>query len=166
MKINLWFLSVVLSLTTTYNIAAFAQTPTNTIAPNSNTQEIEKNNNIKKLFELTGVKNLSQQIITNLINELKSNYSEVPLKVWESFAAEIKSDELVDQILPIYKKYFTNEEIKQLIAFYQTPVGKKTITVIPQISQESYDVGKRYGIAAAQRALKKLEAEGYIRPSK
>lgn len=166
MKINFWFLSVVLSLTTTYNVAAFAQTPTNTIAPNSNAQEIEKANNIKKLFDLTGVKNLSQQIVTQLLNELKSDYPEVPLKFWESFAAEIKSDELVDEIIPVYKKYFTNEEIKQLIAFYQTPVGKKTITIIPQIYQESYEVGKRYGIAAAQRALKKLEAEGYIHPSK
>jgi uncharacterized protein len=166
MKINFWFLAVVLSLTTTYNIAASAQSRTNTITPSSNVQEIEKNNNIKRLFELTGVNNISRQILSQLLNDYKSHYPEVPQKVWETIAAELKSDEIIDQIIPIYNKYFTNEEIKQLIAFYQTPLGKKTIAVLPQISQESYEVGKRYGLVAAQRALKKLEAEGYIRPSK
>ncbi|MEA5627863.1 DUF2059 domain-containing protein [Nostoc sp. UHCC 0251] len=166
MKINFWLVAVVLSMITTYNIAAFAQSPTNTIAPSNNAQEIEKTNNIKKLFELTGVKNLSRQILTQLLNNVKSDYPQVPQKFWDKFAVEFKSDDLVNEIIPIYNKYFTNEEIKQLITFYQTPLGQKTITVIPQIYQESYEIGKRYGRAAAQRALKKLEAEGYIRPSK
>ncbi|MBE8966730.1 DUF2059 domain-containing protein [Nostocales cyanobacterium LEGE 12452] len=166
MKINFLFVvAVVLSFVTAFNKATFAQSPTNTITPSSNVQEIEKTNNIKKLFEITGVKNISRQIITQLLNDLKSDYPQVPQKVWDNFAAEFKSDEIVNEIVPVYKKYFTNEEIKQLIRFYQTPLGQKTITVLPQLYQESYEVGKRYGIAAAQRALKKLEAEGYIRPS-
>lgn len=166
MKINSLFLAaIVLSLGTTFNRAAFAQSPTNTITPSSNAQEIEKTNNIKKLFEITGVKNISQQIITQLLNDFKSDYPQVPQNFWDNFANEIKPDDIVNEIIPIYKKYFSNEEIKQLLTFYQTPVGQKTITVLPQLYQESYDVGKRYGTAAAQRALKKLEAEGYIRPS-
>ncbi|MEH1903611.1 MAG: DUF2059 domain-containing protein [Nostoc sp.] len=166
MKINFLFsAAIVLSLVTSFNRAAFAQSPTNTIAPSSNAQEIEKTNNIKKLFEITGVKNLSRQIITQLLNDFKSNYPQVPQKFWDNFAAEIKSDDIVNEIIPIYNKYFSNEEIKQVLTFYQTPVGQKTITVLPQLYQESYYVGKRYGRAAAQRALKKLEAEGYIRPS-
>ncbi len=166
MKRKFWLVAVILSLVTTYNRAAFAQSPTNTIAPSSNAQEIEKTNNIKKLFELIGVKNLSRQILTELLNNVKSDYPQVPQKFWDKFAAEFKSDDLVDEIIPIYKKYYTNEEIKQLITFYQTPLGQKTITVLPQVYQESYDIGRKYGRAAAQRALKKLEAEGYIRPSK
>ncbi|MDZ8223672.1 DUF2059 domain-containing protein [Nostoc sp. ChiVER01] len=166
MKRNFWLVAVLLSLVTTYNRAAFAQSPPNLIAPSSNAQQIEKTNNIKKLFELTGVKNLSRQILNQLLNNVKSDYPQVPQNFWDKFATEFNSDDLVDEIIPIYNKYFTNEEIKQLITFYQTPLGQKTITVIPQISQESYDVGRKYGIAAAQRALKKLEEEGYIRPSK
>ena len=166
MKTSFLFVAVILSVLTTFNKTVFAQSPTNTIAPSSNAQEIEKTNNIKKLFELTGVKNISRQMITQLLNDLKSDNPQVPQKWWDNFAAEFKSDDLLDEIIPIYNKYFTNEEIKQLITFYQTPLGQKTITVLPQLYQESYDVGRRYGIAAAQRALKKLEAEGYIRPSK
>ncbi|MFN6525955.1 DUF2059 domain-containing protein [Nostoc sp. ChiSLP03a] len=158
--------AVVLSLVTTFNKAAFAQSPTNTIAPSNNAQEIEKTNNIKKLLEITGTKNISTQILTQILNNFKSEYPQVPQKFWDTFAAELKIDDLVNEIIPIYNKYFTNEEIKQIIAFYQTPLGQKTITVIPQITQESTAVGIRYGKVAVERALKKLEAEGYIRPSR
>jgi hypothetical protein len=166
MKRNFWLVAVLLSLVTTYNRAAFAQSPTNTIAPSSNAQEIEKTNNINRLFELTGVKNLSRQILTQLLNNVKSDYPQVPQKFWDRFVAELKSDDVVDKIIPIYNKYYTNEEIKQLITFYQTPIGQKTIPVFPQVYQESYDIGRIYGKVAAQRVLKKLEAEGYIRRSK
>ncbi|WP_244142171.1 DUF2059 domain-containing protein [aff. Roholtiella sp. LEGE 12411] len=69
----------------------------------------------------------------------------------------------MNELIPVYAKYFTNEDIKQMIAFYETPLGKKTISVLPQISQESAEIGQKYGIAAAKRALQKLEEEGYLR---
>ncbi|NRB08638.1 MAG: DUF2059 domain-containing protein [Richelia sp.] len=37
----------------------------------------------------------------------------------------------------LYSKDFTNEEIKGLIAFYETPLGRKTISVMPKLLQES-----------------------------
>ena len=37
---------------------------------------------------------------------------------------------------PIYARYFTTEELQQLIAFYRTPVGAKTLTLMPRVSVE------------------------------
>ncbi|MEH2163945.1 MAG: DUF2059 domain-containing protein [Nostoc sp.] len=166
MKINFWFVAVVLSLTTTSNRSALAQIPTNTIAQNNNAQEIEITTNIKKLLDITFTKNTFKYLISELLNNFKSEYPQAPQKFWDTFAAELKPDDLVNEIIPLYKKYFTNEEIKQLIAFYETPVGQKAITTLPQIVQDSNLIGIKYGTAVAKRALKKLEAEGYIRPSK
>ncbi|MFM6309201.1 MAG: DUF2059 domain-containing protein, partial [Dolichospermum sp.] len=58
-----------------------------------------------------------------------------------------------------YNKYFTNEEIKGLIAFYETPLGKYYLTVGPQISNEAEEIGRKYGMKAMQRALQKLKLE-------
>lgn len=165
MKIKFCFVvTVVLLLVMTFDRDAFAQTTTNTIAPISNAEEIDKNNNIKRLLEISVTKNLFQSLITQLSNEFKSEYPEVPQKFWETFAAELKPDDLIKEMIPIYNKYFTNEEIKQLIAFYKTPVGQKTLN--PQILQEATSIGIRYGKEVAQRALNKLAGEGYISPSK
>ncbi len=162
MKLKLFVSAVLLSIVTTVNGAALAQTPTDSNAP-TNAQETEKVNNIKQLLAVTGAANLFQQIVTQMLVSMKSQYPQVPQKAWDSFQAELKPDDLLNEVIPIYSKYYSNEEIKQIIAFYQTPVGKKTITVLPQLTQESIVIGQRYGAEAANRALKKLEAEGYIR---
>ncbi|MEH2322097.1 MAG: DUF2059 domain-containing protein [Nostoc sp.] len=140
-----------------------AQTTTNTIAPISNAEEIDKTNNIKKLLEIIVTKNIFRSLITQLSNAFQSEYPQVPQKFWDTSVAEFKPDDLIKEMIPIYNKYFTNKEIKQLIAFYQTPVGQKTLS--PQILQEATSIGIRYGNELGQRVLRKLEAEGYIRPS-
>jgi uncharacterized protein len=37
---------------------------------------------------------------------------------------------------PIYARYFTTEELRYLIAFYRTPLGVKTLGVMPRASLE------------------------------
>jgi uncharacterized protein len=164
MKINIFVSAVLISLVTAFNGVASAQTPTpRRTAPETNIQESEKINNIKKLLDITGSSSLSQKMISQLFDTLKAEYPQVPEKFWQTFIAELKPDEMTKELIPIYSKYFTNEEIKGILAFYQTPLGQKTISVLPQLSRESTAIGIRYGKEAAERALKKLEAEGYIR---
>ena len=45
-------------------------------------------------------------------------------------------ESLYPYFYPIYHKYLTLGEIKGLIQFYKTPLGKKTIAVMPQMTQE------------------------------
>ncbi|MGL6275643.1 DUF2059 domain-containing protein [Aeromonas dhakensis] len=46
------------------------------------------------------------------------------------------------EVAAIYRKHFTEAELKELIAFYQSPVGKKSLDTMPAIFQESSLVGK------------------------
>jgi hypothetical protein len=167
MKMQFLVSAALISQITSVNLPTLAQTPVENLADKNqlvaNAQNIEKTNNIKKLLEITGAKTLTQQLLIQMLNSMKSEYPQVPEKFWDTFMAEINPDEMVKEFIPLYDKYFTNEEIKQMIAFYETPLGKKTLTVLPQITQESTAIGIRYGRAAAERALRKLESEGYIR---
>jgi hypothetical protein len=43
----------------------------------------------------------------------------------------------------IYAKYFTEEELEALIAFYSTPAGKKSIEVMPDLAREGMEAGAR-----------------------
>jgi hypothetical protein len=157
------FLSALVVSTIAVNGQVLAQTtPTR---PVTTTQEAEKIKNIRELLNVTGVKAISDQMMTQMLDSMKTQFPQVPAKVWDAFKAELNTDEMLNQLIPIYSKYYTNDEIKQMIAFYETPLGKKTIAVLPQITRESTAIGQQYGIAAAERALKKLEAEGYLRPN-
>lgn len=162
MKLKLFVSTILLSLLTTMNGVALAQTTDSSNVPVT-TQETEKIKNIKQLLNVTGASSLSQQIVMQMLISMKSQYPQVPQKFWDAFLAEFNADDLLKELIPIYSKYYSDEDIKGLIAFYQTPLGKKTITLLPQLSQESIAIGQRYGLDAGKRAIQKLEAEGYLR---
>ncbi|UBQ51286.1 DUF2059 domain-containing protein [Aeromonas hydrophila] len=58
------------------------------------------------------------------------------------------------EVAAIYRKHFTEAELKQLIAFYQSPVGKKSLDTMPAIFQESALVGQ----SLAERNMPALQA--------
>jgi len=45
---------------------------------------------------------------------------------------------MMQQAPPVYARYFTADELNQLAAFYQTPVGQKSIKVLPQVMGEFF----------------------------
>lgn len=54
----------------------------------------------------------------------------------------------------LYMRTFTETEIRELIAFYKTPVGKKTLEQLPTLMQE----GMKIGMELAQEHQGELEA--------
>ena len=67
-------------------------------------------------------------------------------------------------IYPIYNKYVTLEEIRELIRFYKTPVGKKWISIVPNMLQESMQVSQAWaqslGPEIQKRVFTRFEKEG------
>jgi len=54
------------------------------------------------------------------------------------FAERLDFSEIIENVyLPLYDKYFSEEELRQMVAFYSTPVGRKTISVMPTVMQEA-----------------------------
>lgn len=44
---------------------------------------------------------------------------------------------MVERSVAIYAKHYTHQEIKDLLAFYQTPTGKKSLSAFPVLMTES-----------------------------
>jgi len=151
------------------SIATAAQTPAqNPIAqasPQTDAQRAVKRADIRKLIELTGAANISADALQKMIEPLKASYPQVPEEFWNTFVHEVHSDELVDLVIPIYDKYYTHEEIQELMHFYETPVGQKTIKVLPKLSAEAIDAGQEWGRMVADRAMRKLREKGYDKTS-
>ena len=53
--------------------------------------------------------------------------------------------DLTELIIGLYHKHFTGDEIKEMIRFYSTPLGKKTIEVMPVLMTESFQAGQQWG---------------------
>lgn len=133
---------------------------TNTTAAVQSEQQA-KRTEIRKLIQLTGAANISANALQQIIGPLRSAYPQVPDEFWDTFTKEVHSDELIDLVVPIYDKYYTREEIAELTRFYQSPIGQKTIQVLPKLSAEAIDAGQEWGRIVAERAMKKLKQQGY-----
>jgi len=65
-------------------------------------------------------------------------------------------DELYNEAMAIYSRYFTPQEMDQLAAFYRTPTGQKTLNMLPQLAQESMRAGQSIVAPRMQAALQKV----------
>ncbi len=79
------------------------------------------------------------------------------LKQFESMVAEDKREaffkdveatypEFFTDLAKIYKEEFTHDEIKELLAFYATPIGKKLADKSGVLSQKGMMVGQTWGM--------------------
>ncbi|PIE41159.1 MAG: hypothetical protein CSA49_04830 [Gammaproteobacteria bacterium] len=114
---------------------------------------------VKELMRLTGAGNMSVQMMNQMLPALKSMAPDQPEKFWDDFMAEVDPNELENLVIPVYQKYLSENEIKSLIEFYQSPVGRKIISVQPHIMQESMMIGQNWGRGIAQKVLHKLNSQ-------
>ena len=59
--------------------------------------------------------------------------------------ANARLDEMLERMAPIYARNFTVDELKDVTAFYRSPIGQKLVSRLPAISKESFAVGQDFG---------------------
>lgn len=83
----------------------------------------------------------------------------------KEFSGEVKEKRqaLLDMIVAIHAKHYTPDDVKAIIAFYQTPVGKKMAGLAAKLSMETMQVGQAWGQEigqrVGQRVGQRIEAE-------
>jgi len=129
----------------------------------SQNEDATYRNTLQEMFEVSGSEETYKAAITQIMGMFKQQYANVEAEQWNQLEQEFLSrsiDELVELLVPVYQKYLTQEDLKEIIAFYETPVGKKFALHNPAIVQESMQVGQQWGMKIGQELQQKLEEEG------
>jgi uncharacterized protein len=84
---------------------------------------------------------------------------EIPLAV--TTLTEVLNDptlteELRAEMVQLYARYYTVQEIEQLTAFYKTPLGRKLLATMPKLSVESVEISQRVLIPRVNAVLEKI----------
>jgi uncharacterized protein len=130
-----------------------------------------KRADIRKLIELTGISKVGLQyanaVFENAAKSLKISMPELSNQALSKMKADLASffkekleapGGMVDQLIPVYDKYWTHEEIKSLIAFYQTYLGQKSVEIAPKISDEAYAIGSIWGQSLGPEIVRRFQA--------
>jgi uncharacterized protein YqeY len=125
-------------------------------------QSASKQQAIKELLDVTGSAKLGMQVVNNMVSMYQKSYSKADSSFWNEFLKEVNPDEFMSLTIPIYDKYFTEEEIRQIIAFYKTTTGKKIISTMPLVMQEAMTAGEAWGKQVGEKIFKRLKEKGYV----
>jgi uncharacterized protein len=131
----------------------------------SDKDQAVKRAEIRRLIELTGAAKVSVDVMRQMIAPIRASFPNVPEQFWDDFLKQVNADDLIDLVVPVYDKYYSLDDIHDLIAFYQSPVGQKTIKVLPQLSAETINAGQEWGRGLADQIMKKLREKGYDKTS-
>ncbi|WP_411825504.1 DUF2059 domain-containing protein [Luteolibacter sp. AS25] len=62
------------------------------------------------------------------------------------FAKTYDNPELATEMAQVYSDNFSDAEIEELIMFYQTQLGQKTLLTMPQVMQQAAQLGQKYAM--------------------
>ncbi|MBW2416679.1 MAG: DUF2059 domain-containing protein [Deltaproteobacteria bacterium] len=119
-----------------------------------------------ELMELTGAAELSEQIGAAVTAQfsmaLRQTYPDISPRAYEIVEETVRemlrqgmATELADEAVNVYARYFTEQDLRELLEFYRSPVGRKVIENMPAVMAESMQVGQRW----AERISPKLQEE-------
>lgn len=74
---------------------------------------------------------------------------------WED---DIDQDAIISEYQALYANTFTAEELKELGLFYQTPLGKKMLMTMPELTQKGMQIGMTAAQAKQPELIAKMEA--------
>ena len=119
---------------------------------------------IDKLLEVSGSKETMKAQFPVLMNTLKNMLPNIPEDVFAKIEAKYRElffNRMVELIAPIYNRYFTLEELKNYIAFYETDLGRKIAKVSPTLINNLFKVGEQAGAFIMQSVIAELKSKGF-----
>ncbi|HYL63338.1 MAG TPA: DUF2059 domain-containing protein [Candidatus Methylomirabilis sp.] len=128
-----------------------------------------KDADIRSLMELTGARDQIQDAVANSSEQYKEKLlATVPendkgqafvAAFVDSYQKKFDANQVTEQIVAIYDKHYTDDEIKGLLQFYGSPIGQKVAAEAPKINREIQAASRAIGTNAAREALQALKAE-------
>ena len=71
----------------------------------------------------------------------------------------VRSGELMNDAARIYASHFTEAELKQILAFYQSPLGQKLLAEEPKTADESMAMAGSWADNLSEEVINKMRAE-------
>jgi hypothetical protein len=112
---------------------------------------------IRKMLQLTGMTKLMEQMKVQMLNAFKQR-GNVPDAVWVRLDKEMDMNQLVEQIIPLYDKYYSLDDLKAVNTFYSSPAGQRMLAALPQITRESMQIGQAWGQKIGMKVDEEIRA--------
>jgi len=122
----------------------------------------------KQIVQLKDVDAMFAPLARGVVEKVKNQFMQTNF-MWAKDLNEVAANlhkeydprvsELVDATARIYAEHFTEAELKDLLTFYQSPLGRKMIVEEPKVIDESMNHAGQWGDALAEDVIARMRAE-------
>jgi hypothetical protein len=145
--------------------AATAQTPPASAGPEPSAEVLAM---AREIIELKGSSKLYGPIFIGIIEKTKFTFmqtnpmlqkdlNEVAILLRNEFQPRLEA--LKVELARIYAKRFSEQEIKQTLAFYKSPLGSKVLALEPQVFEQSMAHASDWAEKLADEVMAKMRTE-------
>jgi hypothetical protein len=121
-------------------------------------------NDIARLLRLNGSSASFDVAFDQITSQFMMMKPSIPDSVWTSLRKEVFDPEveiLLQKMVPVYKKHFTHEEVKGLITFFESPLGKNYMENNVRVTREMVPVSQTWGMGLGQKINDYLTQKGF-----
>ncbi len=122
----------------------------------------------KELVEIKGAEKFFQPIVRGVVEQAKNLFLQTnPTlakdlnEVAAALATELapRHSEVVDEIVRDYATQFSEQELKDLAAFYKSPLGKKALDLEPRILDQAMTYAQDWSRRLSDQVIVRMRAE-------
>ena len=121
---------------------------------------------IRKLLGLMRIEQMVRQQTIRGMTRMKQAMPNVPADVWDKAFDKVDWGGIVDVQVPAYAKHVSHDDIKGLIAFYESPLGQRIIEAQPKIAEDVQPAAMAWGQKIGMQIMQELMAAQNATPQK
>lgn len=151
--------AAVLVALTVFGGAAQAQKASVTPANVKLAREVVVASGATRAFDgvVPSILNQSLNVFVQQNPDLQKDLTEAVKAIAPGF--EKRKEEIIDIVATVYAARFTEAELKELLTFYNSATGKKFVTVLPSVLEESFIKTQEWGGKISEEIVGSLRAE-------
>ena len=122
----------------------------------------------KQIIQIKGVDKLFDPLVRGVVEKVKDQFMQTNF-MWaadlNAVAAQLEKEyqpresELIDETARIYASHFNEGELRQILTFYQSPLGRKMVNEEPKALDESMANAGNFGDRLSEEIIDKFRAE-------
>jgi uncharacterized protein len=128
-----------------------------------------KEADIRQLLDLTHAGAIATQAMDGMEGNMRTlmanafpagEYREKLIDLFfAKYHAKRDPQQLLDLAVPVYDKYYSDDEVKDLIRLYQTPLGQKMLATMPKLMADLQAAGQKWGEQLGRQSMIEVLAE-------
>ena len=122
---------------------------------------------IRKLIALTHAERTMLEGMKVGLDAQKKAQPEIPAVFWEQFMKRATDSigEFVTILVGVHDRNYTKEQIDQMIAFFETPLGRMMAEKQPAVALETVSAAERWGMKMGMQVMMDLTEKGLMTPN-